>query len=141
MIAILKQSLNPGKLPSHVSVALLFLRIIVGTFMITHGYGKMLMLFGEGPVQFIDPLGVGVTTSLALVVFAEVLCSVFLIVGVGTRLASIPLLFTMFMAGFIVHGSDPFSVRELALFFGSTYVFFLITGPGKYSIDQLLFKR
>ena len=43
----------------------------------------------------------------------------------------------MFVAAFIVHLSDPFSRMEKAILFLAVFVFFfMISGPGKYSIDK-----
>lgn len=105
---------DTGKHSATMSFSLLFLRITVGLLMLTHGYGKLMMLVAEGPVQFADPIGMGVTASLILVVFAEFFCSIFLILGLGTRFSVIPLLVTMLVAAFIIHANDPLNVKELA---------------------------
>ena len=73
--------------------------------------------------------------SLALTVFAEVLCSGLLMVGLFTRLATMPLLITMLVAVFIVHGADPLGKKEPALLYGLVYATLFFTGPGKYSVD------
>jgi putative oxidoreductase len=106
MKKILDLVFNPGEYSNNISLSLLFLRLIVGGFMLTHGIGKWMMLIGDGPIRFADPIGIGVTASLALNVFAEVFCSLFLIFGVAVRLAALPLLITMLVAAFIVHGQD-----------------------------------
>lgn len=130
-----------GKNSTGVDLALLILRVMVGALMLTHGYGKFLKLFGEGPLQFGDPLGLGVTLSLVLAVFAEVFCSLFLMVGIATRLATIPLIITMMVAAFIVHAEDAFRVKEMALLYLLIYVTLLLAGAGKYSIDRLIAKK
>jgi putative oxidoreductase len=131
---------NPGNHTNIVSFGLLFLRVIAGAFMFTHGDGKLVRLFGEGPIKFSDPLGIGAVPSLALAVFAEVVCSVLVIVGVATRLSVIPVIITMLVAAFIVHGADPFGSRELPLLYASVFFFIAITGAGKFSFDNLIYK-
>ncbi len=106
-----------------------------------HGIGKWGRLFGGGEIQFRDPLGVGETTSLALAVFAEVICSLLLAFGLLTRWALVPLIITMAVAAFIVHASDGFRGMEMALLFGVSYLTLFLTGPGKYSMDSLLGNR
>lgn len=123
------------------SLSLLFLRLAVGLLMLTHGYSKLMMLVAEGPVQFADPIGMGVTASLILVVFAEFFCSIFLILGLGTRFSVIPLLVTMLVAAFIIHANDPLNVKELALFYGAIYVFLFTTGAGRFSLDTWIQKK
>jgi putative oxidoreductase len=122
-------------------IGLLLLRITVGCFMLTHGLGKLTMLMGKDPIQFADPFGFGMTASLALTVFAEVVCSFLIIIGLLTRLAAIPLLITMMVAFFYVHGADEFGVKELSGIYMVLYLFLIITGSGRYSIDHLIAKR
>ena len=93
---------------------------------------------GPGEIQFADPIGMGVELSLVLAVFAEFFCAILLILGFTSRLAAIPLMITMFVAGFIVHGADPFQVKEFALLYGIVFTALLITGPGKFSLDHIL---
>ncbi len=122
-------------------IALLFLRLGVGGLMLTHGIPKLVNLFDSNPIRFGDPIGIGVEASLALAVFSEVICSVLVIIGLGTRLAAIPLFFTMFVAFFVVHGADPFRNKELALFFMIIYLVLFLTGSGKYSLDHYFLNR
>lgn len=132
---------NPGSYSKNIDLSLLILRIAGGALMLTHGVGKMEALFGTEPIQFPDPIGLGATTSLALAVFAEVLCAVFLIIGFATRFSALPLLITMFVAVFIIHSADPFAKQELPLIYGSIYLVLLIAGAGKFSIDNLIFNK
>ncbi|MBP1669594.1 MAG: DoxX family protein [Bacteroidetes bacterium] len=141
MMALIKKLFKTGNYPENISISLLFLRIIAGVFMLTHCYGKFLMLFGDGPVKFADPLGIGVTVSLALTVLAEFLCSIFLIFGLATRFSAVPLLITMLVAAFVVLAPDAFARKELALLYAAIYAVIAIAGPGKYSADNWIFKR
>lgn len=141
MKALIKKIFDTGNYPKNISISLLFLRIVVGVFMLTHGYGKFLMMTGDGPIQFADPLGMGVTASLILAVFAEFFCSIFLIFGVATRLSAIPLLITMLVAALIVHAPDAFTRKELPLLYAATYLVIALAGPGKYSVDNWIFKK
>lgn len=123
-------------------VGLLALRVVAGAFMIYgHGWGKMMRLFGGEEISFADPFGLGPVASLSLAVFAEVVCALLLILGLFNRWANIPLIITMAVAAFIQHGDDPFSRKEKALLFLIIFVTLLLTGPGKYSLDTLLFKN
>jgi putative oxidoreductase len=54
---------------------LLAIRLLSGGMMLTHGIPKFGRLFGEGPVKFADPFGLGPEISLGMVLFAEVGCS------------------------------------------------------------------
>ena len=113
---------------------LLVLRLAIGGMMLTHGIPKLQKVLA-GNYQFGDPLGLGQEVSLILTVFAEVGCSVLILVGFLTRLATVPLLFTMVVALIFVHGSDPFSDKELPLLYALIYATIFFAGPGKYSVD------
>lgn len=117
---------------------LLVIRIAVAAFMLTHGYPKLQKLLAGGEIQFGDPIGVGVHTSLVLAVFAEFVCSILIFLGLATRLATLPLIVTMAIAVFIVHAADPFVNKELGLLYLLIYLVLLVVGAGKYSIDQLI---
>lgn len=125
--------------PYSIDFALLILRVGAGGFMITHGWSK-LMNFKERLSTFSDPIGLGSEVSLTLIVFAEFFCSLFLILGLYTRLALIPLIIAMIVVAFIVHGDDPFGTKEKALLFLVAYLSLFFTGPGKYSLDSRLKK-
>lgn len=128
--------------PKSKDLGLLFLRVIVGGGMLFgHGIGKMNLLLAGGEISFPDPLGVGATTSLFLAVFAEVFCSLLLMLGLFTRAALIPLVFTMFIALFMIHLSDPFATQEKAILYGTAYITLSLTGPGMYALDEKLRKR
>lgn len=141
MKTLLKQIINPGNYPNNISAVLLLARIVVGIFMLSHGIGKLSKLFGDEPIQFADPIGVGVTASLVLAVFAEVFCSLLLIIGMATRLLAIPLLITMLVSAFIVHAGDGFGKQELPLLYAASYLVIVIAGAGRYSLDRFISKE
>ncbi len=118
-------------------IGLLILRVIVGVFMMTHGWVK-LSNFGVMSEHFPAMLGMSSKMALSMIVFAEFFCSIALILGFLTRLSSIPLIVGMGVAAFFAHVADPFAVRELALLYFSIYIVFLITGAGRFSIDRII---
>ena len=79
--------------------------------MLSHGIPK-LMNWGSLSDTFPDPFGVGSALSLALAIFAEVGCSALLVVGLFTRLATVPLIVTMLVAALLIHGDDPWPRRS-----------------------------
>ena len=102
--------------------------------MLVHGYPKLMKVI-EGDFGFADPIGLGPAFSLILVVFAEFVCAIALIIGFKVRLASIPLLITMLVAAFIIHGDDPWQKKELALIFGGIYLVLFLVGAGRFGVD------
>lgn len=118
------------------SVGLLGLRVGIGLMMLVHGVQKV-QGFSAMSEAFPDPIGLGSQLSLILAIGAEVGASLLLIVGLGTRLAAVPLAFTMFVALFIVHAEDGWRVKELAAVYLLVYVSLMLTGPGRFSLDHL----
>lgn len=114
---------------------LLILRIAIASVMLNqHGIPKLLKII-DGNWQFADPLGLGSELSLGLVTFAEVGCSLLLLIGFLTRWAALPLLFTMLVVLFIVNAGNPFGEKEVPLLFALIYATLFFTGAGKYSVD------
>ena len=136
----MKKIFNPKFATTQVDVVLLILRVGVGAMMLVHGLPKLQMLLAGGEIQFPGVMGLSPALSLGLAVFAEFLCSILLIVGLGTRLATIPLIITMMVAVFLIHGNDPFANQELGLHYLLSYVALLILGGGKFSVDAFVIK-
>ncbi|WP_417850493.1 DoxX family protein [Thalassoglobus sp.] len=122
------------------STGLLILRVAIGGFMLIHGYQKLAGFSGLAN-KFPDPLGIGSQMSLIAAIGAEVGCSLLLILGLGTRLAALPLAFTMIIALFVIHGADPWQRKELAAIFLSVYAAIVFTGPGRFSLDHSLWGK
>lgn len=113
-------------------------RIFVAFFMLYgHGWGKLMNVFG-GDFGFMDPIGIGPTASLILAAFAEGVCSLLIIAGFWTRLASLFLIINMSVAVFLVHlpGGDWFGDMELPLLYLVCFVVIFLLGPGKFSVDD-----
>jgi putative oxidoreductase len=123
------------------NIGLLILRFASGGLMaINHGWGK-LSTFSENHDDFYDWMGLGPTVSLVLTVFAEFFCGLFVLLGIGTRIFAIPLFITMAVAFFAVHAGDPFGKREDSFQYMILFLTVILAGPGKFSLDQLLFKK
>lgn len=123
-----------------VDIGLLMLRVGIGAFMMVHGIQKIIG-FSDAAGGFPDPLGVGNQLSLIMAIGAEAGCSALLVLGLFTRIAAMPLAFTMVIACFVVHGGDPWKVKELAAVYLFVYVIIIVTGPGRLSLDQQLFGK
>ena len=113
MSRILRFLFPTTRYTARASLFLLALRVLFGVLLLSHGIAKVDDFAALSEV-FPDPLGLGSRISLTLAIFGELFCSVGFIVGAFYRLALIPMIFTMCVALFIVHGDDPFAVKELA---------------------------
>lgn len=126
------------------SAALLVVRLIVGAAFIFHGWSKIQNPFGWMGAQANVP---GFLQFLAAL--SEFGGGIALIVGLLTPLASLGLACTMAVAActhlFVL--KDPFvntkggGSYELALVYLGISILFLVVGPGKLSLDALIFRE
>jgi len=119
------------------SIALLLLRIVFcGSMIFGHGLGKLNKVL-DGNFNFSDPIGIGEAPTLLLAVFSEFIAPIFILLGIKSRIFSFFPAATMFVAAFIIHLDDPFNRMEKSLLFLTVFVFFVMTGSGKYSLDRI----
>lgn len=121
------------------NTGLLILRVVFGILIMKHGYPK-LVNFDSMREGFMSFMGLSSTISLALIIFAEFFCGLFLILGIFTRFACIPLMIGMWVAFFTAHGADVFGKGEMAFMYFAIVAALFFTGPGKYSIDGVAWK-
>lgn len=137
---MIKISLSPGTSANLESLGLLILRLAVGAQMAAlHGWAK-LQNYSSMSEGFPDPLGVSPHLSLGLAIFGEFFCGILVAIGLWTRLAIIPLIITMAVAFFIIHGGDPWAKRELAMMYLAPSLTILFCGPGRFSVEGI-FKK
>jgi putative oxidoreductase len=139
-------------------LGLLILRLGVGGYLLTHGWGKLQRVIAGELDWFGDPIGLGPVPSLLLVVFAEFFCALLVMIGLGTRFAAIPVVVAMGVAAFVAHGSDPWTMgrgaelftaggaqswasKEPALLFLVPFLALALTGAGRFSLDDLVRRR
>ena len=122
-----------------INTAMTVLRLGLGILMIRHGFEK-LSNFSATAQHMPNILNMGGTVNASLVIFAEFFCSMFLILGLFTRLACIPLIITMAVALVKAHHSNIFGEGELAALYLVGYITLLFVGPGRVSVDAMIGK-
>ncbi|HUP56791.1 MAG TPA: DoxX family protein [Bdellovibrionota bacterium] len=65
----------------------------------------------------------------------------FLAVGLFTRPAAFFVAFTMAIAFFVAHSSDPFKTKELAFLYMAAATSLIFIGSGRFSLDAVIRKR
>ena len=141
MTSIIKtlRASGPTILPQ--DFTLLLFRVLVSLSMInTHGVKKILDF--EGTIAHIpDPIGIGGEASAVMAIIANIVAPVFVIIGLGTRVAILPILSVTLMGFFVVHGNDPWSVRDVPLMYSLSYLTLFFLGAGKHSLYSKLFSK
>lgn len=140
------------------ALGLLILRLGIGGYMLTHGWGKLQMLLAGNFEQMGDPIGLGPVASLVLITFAEFACAILVMIGLATRPAAAVIAFAMAVAAFVAHAADPWTMqrafeifaagesqfpvsKQPALTFLVVFLSLVFTGAGEWSLDALWARR
>jgi len=126
--------------PFYLDFGLLLLRVSTSLMLVSHGWSKVIH-FSERLNSFADPIGLGPSVSLQLVIFAEFFCAIFLILGFMSRIILIPMIINMAVITFIVQAGNGFDKQELPMIYLLVFIVLLLLGPGKISLDGKILKR
>jgi putative oxidoreductase len=120
--------------------ALLVQRVATGLLLlIGHGLPKI-QNFSDMSATFYDPMRVGHRNSLVLVILAELFCSMFLVLGLFTRIVAFIIVFELSVAVFIFHHGAPLKTIELPAMFLVSAFTIMFVGPGRISADGMMGK-
>jgi putative oxidoreductase len=125
-------------------VAMLLARLAVGLLFESTGWGKVHNI--PKVTEFFVKLGSPFPGFQAVLVgWSELLCGTALVIGLFTRLATIPLIVSMVVAILTAKLADIHGVFDLVGQDEFTYLVMLIViavvGPGKFSLDRLIARR
>ncbi len=139
----MKQLFKPLPLSARVSAGLLLLRLVCGLAFMHHGFGKI-----QNPFGWMGPDAGTPAVLQALAALSEFGGGLAWILGLLTPLASFGIACTMAVATHLhaVVLKDPFvptgpgqGAYELALIFLCVAVLLILAGPGRFSLDRLIF--
>jgi len=136
---MLQRLFKPLTLPTSANWGILILCVGTSLLMMRYEISKLERSMA-GDKGFADPFGLCEEFTLALTIFAELICSVLLLAGLFTKAVLTPLIFTMLVALLIIHSDDPFDTKEPPIVFLIPYFTIFLTGPGRFSFDHKLFK-
>lgn len=129
------------------NLARLFMRLFVGIMFMQFGI-RHLITFSTLKYTFPSVLGLSNETSLIIMICIELICSLFIMIGFLTRLSVLPPVISMIIAEYhILHDllpdTFPYSISStqpgyLPLMFIGIFLFLLIAGPGKISLDYFI---
>jgi putative oxidoreductase len=122
----------------------LFLRLFTGVMFLQFGI-RQIINFDNIVPEFQGYAGMSPDCSIAVLVTVELLCAVFIMFGLLTRLAVLPPLVLMFVAEDVILQSPGHVADQLfnfqpgyPLMFMGIFIYMFLAGPGKISLDYLI---
>ena len=133
--------------PKSTNAALFVIRTMLAVVFIFHGAQKLFGVF-DGPgiagmAGFNESLGIPLPTLSAYMAgSAEFFGGIVLLLGTGTRVAAIPMIFTMLVASFMANSG--FDIQkggmEYSLTLAAILLALAIGGPGEWTIAKVFVK-
>lgn len=130
---------------SYTNMGRLFLRLFVGVMLMQFGL-RQIYNFDAAAAIFPPTLGMDPDTSLTVMIFIEIVCAVFIMLGFCTRIMTLPPFIAMILAEHHLLSSAseaPYMITwtqpaYLPIMFMGIFFFIMLVGPGKISIDYFL---
>ena len=144
-IAVLDSNLDRFK-----EYSMLSLRIALGVVFLAHGSQKLFGLWGgggiAGTIRFMDMMGFSFAAFFGIALSgAEFFGGLLTLFGLFTRWAALFIAFVMSVAVFTVHIKHGLFVTDNGFEFAGSLlcmaIALIINGGGKFSLDNLLFKK
>lgn len=129
------------------NMARLFIRLFVGIMFMQFGI-RHLVNYSELCDVFPTVLGMSSQACLIIMIVIEIVCSLLIMVGFLTRLSTIPPILSMVAAEYYIlhdllphtsiYGLSSTDPGYLPIMFIGIYLFILLAGPGKISLDYFI---
>lgn len=121
-------------------MALLYLRLFVGGVVLLHNIGKLQtyneIIDGYPALLFDSP-----TLTFAVFSILEVAFAMMIMSGLWVRFSSFLMALGMFLSIFVVVPTAGMTAGTLQFIYMGIYIFFVISGGGRYSFDSMLWGR
>jgi putative oxidoreductase len=147
----MKKLISLSSASINLDLGLLLIRLMVGVLMAFYGYEKLSHFSDMAASDFwtknVSFLGMTGKIPLTLTIFAELFCSILLILGLFTRQATFVLMFCMAYIFLVVFPFNIINAGDNGMEFNTAFVYFVIylglffTGAGKYSLDLNSLKK
>ena len=122
-------------------IAVLFFRIAISCELFyAHGLKKLGV--GTAMVEVVpNPLGLPEVLNQTFATTANLLMPLFIILGLMTRIATLPILAVTLTGYFVLHFNDPVLVKDVPLIYSLCFLLICFTGAGKYSLDYYITRK
>lgn len=128
--------------PFNAEFILALIRILIGFFLIVHGYEVFDKTKMADYGTWIPPFGTGSAITVSYIGKSlELIAGILLTIGLFTRLASIALIATLWLIAFGIGEGRIFAEEQHPFLLGLFGVLYLFMGGGRWSLDARLFGR
>ncbi|MCO5229966.1 MAG: DoxX family protein [Chitinophagales bacterium] len=119
-------------------LGLLIFRVGISFYMIkNHGLGKFQTVINGGDIPFENAiLGLSPAMEFYLVTFAEFIVSIFIVLGLFTRLSALVLFFAMAVASYFMLKMG--NSMESPMLYCLSYIAMMAVGAGNISLDYIV---
>lgn len=123
------------------NISMLLFRVILSLeLMVVHGFKKIGINVAV-PEQVPNPLHLPEALNNIFAVSANLFFPVFVILGLFTRIAIIPILAVTLTGYFVLHWNDALLIKDTPFMYSLSYLLILALGPGKYSVDYFIVNK
>lgn len=138
MNEIIKQILHSDLGSTLNNTAILVFRILLAVELFrVHGMKKFRLENGQKE-HVPNPLHLPEKLNGLMATFSDTVVPVFIILGLGTRLAVLPTIGVTAIGYFVVHRKDSLEVRDVPYMYTLSLLLLLALGAGTYSLDYYL---
>lgn len=121
-------------------LSLLVFRVLLSAELIyAHGLKKLGVGVDQAEV-IPNPLHLPDSFNSLFADVANLVCPLFVIAGLLTRVAILPILAVTLTGYFVLHFKDAPLIKDTPYMYSLSYLLLMVLGPGKYSVDHYIFK-
>ena len=141
MKKIFLQSINPTVSYLLFNFSMLLFRVAASLEMIfVHGFKKLGIGTAEAE-KVPNPLHLPEAFNDAFAVSANIVFPLLVLIGLCTRLATLPTLAVTLTGYFILHWNDAALIKDTPFIYSIIFLLIFLLGPGKYSVDNYLYNK
>lgn len=135
----MKKFLQLSFLPESPDLGLFVMRVMIGISLFRlHGIEKITNFSGMLS-HFPDPLHIGSAPGLIFAMLSDSICSLLIILGLFTRMASLIIVINLLVVFIFMHNFSFMQEHaQLVYVYLAGFLAILAAGPGKISVDQMI---
>jgi putative oxidoreductase len=137
----IKKLTNTNLTGNGLHLPLLVFRVLLSLELI-YAHGLKKLRIGVSEIEQIpNPLHLPETVNVVLATSAILIFPIFVVLGLFTRIAVLPILSVTLIGYFVLHYHDAPLVKDTPFMYSLSFLLIFFLGAGKYSLDNKIFKK